>query len=71
MRDSRADTPGETEALERQDQIVRPEDELQEGGVGPEIPAGDVGQGVGVLELAQEQFLGGAVAVEAIDGLRG
>lgn len=58
----------QTQGLERSYQVVGPEDHLHEGGVGPKASGRDLGHVVRALELAQEEFLGGPIAVEAPDG---
>src|SRR5215510_11147638 len=55
---------GQTQKLECQDQVVSPQNHLQVGGVGPEASGGNLGHGISTLELAQQKFLEGSVAVQ-------
>src|SRR6516225_7081806 len=57
----------QTKVLERQDQVVGPEDRFHVSGVGPEAPGRNFAHRVGVLELPQQQFLRASVAVETPD----
>src|SRR5262245_35128525 len=55
---------GQTQKLECQDQVVSPQDHLQVGGVGPEAAGGNLGHSISTLELAEQKFLEGSVAVQ-------
>lgn len=43
---------GQTLMLERQDQVVGPQDHFHVSGIGPEAAGRDLSHGIGVLELA-------------------
>lgn len=59
---------GHTQRLERQDQIVCPEDHLHVCGIGPETQGENLGHMISVLEVSKQQLLESPVGVELTDG---
>ena len=55
---------GQTQKLESQNQVVSPQECLHVGSVGPEAAGGNLGHGISTLELAEQKFLEGSVAVQ-------
>jgi len=55
---------GQTQVLESQDQVVRPQNHLHVSSMGPETAGRNLGHRIGALELAQQKFLQSPVAVK-------
>jgi len=62
---------GQTKRLEGEDQIVSPQDHFHVGRIGRETVGGDLGHGVGLFELAQQQLLTRPLAVKVPHGRSG
>jgi hypothetical protein len=60
---------GQTQVLERQNQIVSPQDHLHIGCIGPKTPGWNLGHEKGIFELSNEKFLVGPVRIKSPDVL--